>query len=116
MDKKMGGEAENALIAAGFPSVYIFRPAYIHPVEPRKEPNFSYRLIIGREWQGINIVFGRTNCKVICLDPVTLTTHTLTQVPGAITNAIAVDPNRRRIYVPTYTNEMYAFAEEPRES
>jgi uncharacterized protein YbjT (DUF2867 family) len=39
------GEAENALLAAGFPRVYIFRPAYIYPVEPRKEPNFSYRLM-----------------------------------------------------------------------
>src|SRR6266576_1371610 len=39
------GEAEKALLAAGFPSVYIFRPAYIYPVEPRKEPNFSYRLL-----------------------------------------------------------------------
>ena len=39
------GEAEKALVAEGFPRVYIFRPAYIHPVEPRKEPNFSYRLL-----------------------------------------------------------------------
>jgi uncharacterized protein YbjT (DUF2867 family) len=39
------GEAENALLAAGFPRAYIFRPAYIYPVEPRKEPNFSYRLM-----------------------------------------------------------------------
>jgi uncharacterized protein YbjT (DUF2867 family) len=39
------GEAENALLAAGFPSVYLFRPAYIYPVEPRKEPSFSYRLL-----------------------------------------------------------------------
>jgi uncharacterized protein YbjT (DUF2867 family) len=39
------GEAENALLAARFPRVYIFRPAYIYPVEPRKEPNFSYRLL-----------------------------------------------------------------------
>jgi uncharacterized protein YbjT (DUF2867 family) len=39
------GEAENAVLAAGFPRVYIFRPAYIYPVEPRKEPNFSYRLL-----------------------------------------------------------------------
>jgi uncharacterized protein YbjT (DUF2867 family) len=39
------GEAENALLAAGFPSVYLFRPAYIYPVEPREEPNFSYRLL-----------------------------------------------------------------------
>jgi uncharacterized protein YbjT (DUF2867 family) len=39
------GQAENALLAAGFPHLYIFRPAYIYPVEPRKEPNFSYRLM-----------------------------------------------------------------------
>jgi uncharacterized protein YbjT (DUF2867 family) len=41
------GEAEKALLGAGFPHVYIFRPAYIYPVEPRKEPNFSYRLLRG---------------------------------------------------------------------
>jgi hypothetical protein len=35
------------LLAAGFPHVYIFRPAYIYPVEPRNEPNFSYRLLRG---------------------------------------------------------------------
>ena len=39
------GEAEKALLAAGFPHVYLFRPAYIYPVEPRKEPNFSYRFM-----------------------------------------------------------------------
>ncbi len=39
------GEAEKALLAAGFPNVYLFRPAYIYPVEPRREPNFSYRLL-----------------------------------------------------------------------
>ena len=39
------GEAEKALLAAGFAQVYIFRPAYIYPVQPRKEPNFSYRLM-----------------------------------------------------------------------
>jgi len=39
------GEAENALHAAGFPRLYIFRPAYIYPVESRKEPNLSYRLL-----------------------------------------------------------------------
>jgi uncharacterized protein YbjT (DUF2867 family) len=39
------GAAEKALLAAGFPRVYVFRPAYIYPVEPRKEPTFSYRLL-----------------------------------------------------------------------
>src|SRR5258708_21253423 len=39
------GEAENALAAAGFPRSYMFRPAYIYPVQPRREPNLSYRLL-----------------------------------------------------------------------
>lgn len=39
------GKAEKALLADGFPRLYIFRPAYIYPVEPRKEPNFSYRIL-----------------------------------------------------------------------
>jgi len=39
------GEAENALTGAGFPAVYIFRPAYIYPVQARREPTFSYRVL-----------------------------------------------------------------------
>src|SRR6202021_2731473 len=41
------GEAEKAILAVGFPCAYVFRPAYIYPVEPRKEPNFGYRLLRG---------------------------------------------------------------------
>ncbi len=41
------GEAENALLKAGFSHVYLFRPAYIYPVEPRQEPNLGYRLLRG---------------------------------------------------------------------
>lgn len=62
---------------------------------------------------GGRILFGTTSGKVICLDPVTLTTRTLAQVPDAITNAVAVDPSGSRIYVPTYTNEIYAFDANP---
>jgi uncharacterized protein YbjT (DUF2867 family) len=39
------GQAETALLAAGFHAVYIFRPAYIYSVKPRTEPNFGYRLL-----------------------------------------------------------------------
>jgi len=39
------GKAENALTRAGFPAVYIFRPAYIYPVQARREPTFSYRVL-----------------------------------------------------------------------
>jgi uncharacterized protein YbjT (DUF2867 family) len=39
------GEAETALLTTGFPRVYLFRPAYIYPVVPRKEPNVGYRLL-----------------------------------------------------------------------
>ena len=36
------GAAENALLDVGFPRVHIFRPGYIYPVTPRKEPNLMY--------------------------------------------------------------------------
>jgi uncharacterized protein YbjT (DUF2867 family) len=39
------GEAETALVAASFPRLYVFRPAYIYPVQPRREPNAGYRLL-----------------------------------------------------------------------
>jgi uncharacterized protein YbjT (DUF2867 family) len=39
------GAAEKALVAMGFSRLYLFRPAYIYPVEVRKEPNFSYRML-----------------------------------------------------------------------
>lgn len=39
------GKAENFLFKQKkFKAVYSFRPGYIYPVEPRKEPNFSYKL------------------------------------------------------------------------
>ena len=37
------GAAENFLLNQEFGAVYIFRPRYIYPVTPRKEPNFTYR-------------------------------------------------------------------------
>ncbi len=39
------GAVSTARSAYDFPRVYLFRPAYIYPVEPRKEPNLSYRLL-----------------------------------------------------------------------
>jgi uncharacterized protein YbjT (DUF2867 family) len=39
------GQAEKVLLDLGFRRVYIFRPAYVYPVAPPKEPNFSYRLL-----------------------------------------------------------------------
>src|SRR5262249_8073298 len=39
------GEAEKALTAAGFAAVYIFRPAYIYPDRPRREPTLRYQFL-----------------------------------------------------------------------
>ena len=39
---KYKGMAENHLISKEFHKLYIFRPAYIYPVEKRKAPNFMY--------------------------------------------------------------------------
>jgi hypothetical protein len=38
------GMAENGLLSIGFQRVHIFRPGYIYPVTPRKEPNLMYTL------------------------------------------------------------------------
>jgi uncharacterized protein YbjT (DUF2867 family) len=39
------GAAENALFARGFSRVHSFRPGYIYPVVPRKEPSALYGLM-----------------------------------------------------------------------
>jgi uncharacterized protein YbjT (DUF2867 family) len=44
MFAKDKGAAENILLNLKFEQTYIFRPGYIYPTTPRKEPNFSYRL------------------------------------------------------------------------
>ena len=41
------GKAENLLLAAEFPRTHIFRPGYIYPVQPRKEPNIGYAVLRG---------------------------------------------------------------------
>ena len=38
------GAAEKALLEIGFPRVHLFRPGYIYPVTPRKEPNLMYTI------------------------------------------------------------------------
>lgn len=41
---KAKGIAENYILSLKFPHTYIFRPGYIYPVEPRKEPNLLYKI------------------------------------------------------------------------
>lgn len=45
MFAKDKGIAENSLINLNFPHTYIFRPGYVYPVTPRKEPNLLYRFM-----------------------------------------------------------------------
>lgn len=44
MFAKDKGVIENRLSEIGFKSFHTFRPGYIYPVTPRKEPNFSYKI------------------------------------------------------------------------
>ncbi|MCB9894908.1 MAG: hypothetical protein H6839_10700 [Planctomycetes bacterium] len=50
------GEAEKGLLAAGFPRVHIFRPGYIYPVTPRREPNFGYR-VFRALWPVVRLIY-----------------------------------------------------------
>ncbi|WP_018612153.1 NAD(P)H-binding protein [Segetibacter koreensis] len=47
MFAKDKGIAENILLSYDFPHTYIFRPGYIYPVTPRKEPNVTYKIMRG---------------------------------------------------------------------
>lgn len=42
---KYKGIAENILISLNFKCLHLFRPGYIYPVNPRKEPNLLYRVM-----------------------------------------------------------------------
>lgn len=42
---KYKGMAENSIAALKFKAWYSFRPGYIYPVEPRKEPSTMYKLM-----------------------------------------------------------------------
>lgn len=39
------GEAESELTGIGFPRAHLFRPGYIYPTVPRREPNLMYRIL-----------------------------------------------------------------------
>lgn len=39
------GKAEKLLIGLSFAQLYLFRPGYIYPVSPRKEPNLGYHVV-----------------------------------------------------------------------
>ncbi len=45
MFAKDKGKAENSLFNLNFNRTHSFRPGYIYPVTPRKEPNLTYRLM-----------------------------------------------------------------------
>lgn len=45
MFAKDKGIAENQLHHLHFKKLYVFRPGYIYPITPRKEPNFTYKLL-----------------------------------------------------------------------
>lgn len=42
---KYKGMAENSIDSLDFKALYSFRPGYIYPVEPRKEPSVMYKLM-----------------------------------------------------------------------
>jgi uncharacterized protein YbjT (DUF2867 family) len=39
------GAAERAILDLGFPRAHLFRPGYIYPIEPRREPTALYRVM-----------------------------------------------------------------------
>jgi outer membrane protein assembly factor BamB/adenine/guanine phosphoribosyltransferase-like PRPP-binding protein len=58
---------------------------------------------------GDRVIVPTTGGRVVEIDIDTLETKGILQLPDAITNAVAVSTDERRIYVSTYMNHLYAF-------
>ena len=58
---------------------------------------------------GARVVVGTSGGKVVEIDCQSLEIRGELGVPDAITNAVAVAPDGRRIYISTYMNHLYAF-------
>jgi nucleoside-diphosphate-sugar epimerase len=63
---KAKGIAENGLLKLNFAKTYIFRPGYIYPVTPRKEPNLMYKImrVIYKPLSAIAPNIGTTSVKL----------------------------------------------------
>lgn len=68
---KQKGIAENGLLSLHFDKTYIFRPGYIYPETPRKEPNFAYRLLrvlykpLSKVFPNIGVTSGKLAGKMV---------------------------------------------------
>ena len=58
---------------------------------------------------GSSVIFGTNGGVLYEMDPLSLAITGKTTVPDAVTNAIAFTPDGKRLFVPTYMNEIYAF-------
>jgi len=58
---------------------------------------------------GNRVIVGTNGGRVVEIGVDTLDIEGVVQVPDAVTNAIAVSPDNRRIFVSTYMNHLYAF-------
>ncbi len=65
------GIAENHLLALRFHKTHIFRPGYIYPDSPRKEPNFGYMVLrvlykpLSRVFPNIGVTSGKLAGKMV---------------------------------------------------
>jgi outer membrane protein assembly factor BamB len=58
---------------------------------------------------GDSVIFGSSGGVVREMDPVSLNVTGSLTVPDAVTNAVALSTDGKRIFVATYMNEIYAF-------
>jgi outer membrane protein assembly factor BamB len=71
--------------------------------------DFGSRIYSSPVALGDRVVFGTSGGKVIELDVASLEIKGQLQLPDAVTNAVAVAPDGRRMFVSTYMNTLHAF-------
>jgi outer membrane protein assembly factor BamB/orotate phosphoribosyltransferase len=74
-----------------------------------KKINLYSRVYSSPRLVGNRVILGTSGGRVYEIDIETLETKGILQLPDAVTNAVAVSPDGRRIFVSTYMNHLYAF-------
>jgi len=74
-----------------------------------KKINLYARVYSSPRLVGNRVILGTAGGRVFEIDVDTLETKGALQLPDAVTNAIAVSSDHRRIFISTYMNHLYAF-------
>jgi outer membrane protein assembly factor BamB len=100
-------DGQHLFCGSGDRHMYVINVATMQAV---KRIDVKSRVFSSPRLIGNKIIFGTCGGLICEMDPGTLKIDSVWRVPDAVTNAIVASDDGGTIYVPTYMNEIYAYA------